>query len=547
MTTQYKYVKMDKSNNNAIEIRYDAENNVTFEQIESGHIYYRHDLFNDRPEMIISVAPNRHYEGKTPNDDAKIGLGFTVFVVYSSLNKLKLNDSIVFDIDGNRLEVETHTCPVSPPESLKMIEKQMSKPKCTALVFDLQPDDIKRIADARKIDIRLVSKDVYKVARGYNALDAGTIEGMKGVMKRAYHYFVDETCYADYIKKKKKQEVEVKNNQQEQQGTQQKQMRKEQGQPKKRAVERKVNDEVIEVKYDGRENITYEKLKRGVIYADIGCDRLDMVMDIVPARYYKGKTRNEDAKIGFTITRCCDAKPSFQYKTVFIIDGERLEVESPTHGWRFSHKPFDEECAYSSLEINGINTYGINVSIIDKVDFDLQPDDIKRIAEAKKVSVYFDSDSSYEVNGGSFEARNGWLLEIEGIQGVMKRAYHYFVDESSYADYAEEYFEFQKEEKQRLVSDMEKMQMIQRALEQKEQKKEQKKVVRKDKVFGIALIILVASIVSFIIGFIFVNIGLLIVSGVVGMVCLIVMMNANDDFKNLIEQMTSNHNGNQEN
>ena len=190
MTTQYKYVKMDKSNNNAIEIRYDAENNVTFEQIESGHIYYRHDLFNDRPEMIISVAPNRHYEGKTPNDDAKIGLGFTVFVVYSSLNKLKLNDSIVFDIDGNRLEVETHTCPVSPPESLKMIEKQMSKPKCTALVFDLQPDDIKRIADARKIDIRLVSKDVYKVARGYNALDAGTIEGMKGVMKRAYHYFV---------------------------------------------------------------------------------------------------------------------------------------------------------------------------------------------------------------------------------------------------------------------------------------------------------------------------------------------------------------------
>ena len=224
-----------------------------------------------------------------------------------------------------------------------------------------------------------------------------------------------------------------------------------------------------------------------------------------------------------------------------------MEVESPTHGWRFSHKPFDEECAYSSLEINGINTYGINVSIIDKVDFDLQPDDIKRIAEAKKVSVYFDSDSSYEVNGGSFEARNGWLLEIEGIQGVMKRAYHYFVDESSYADYAEEYFEFQKEEKQRLVSDMEKMQMIQRALEQKEQKKEQKKVVRKDKVFGIALIILVASIVSFIIGFIFVNIGLLIVSGVVGMVCLIVMMNANDDFKNLIEQMTSNHNGNQEN
>ena len=538
-------IKMEKSNNNAVEIRYDADNNVTFEQLECGHIYYRHDLVNDRPEMIVSVAPNRHYEGKTPDNDAKIGYGFTVFVVSSSQNKPNLNHKIVFDIDDERLEVGAHPQSASLPESLEMFEKAMSKPIYTAIEFDLQPDDIKRFADARKTDMCLVSKDVYKVARGYNALDAGTIEGMKGVMKRAYHHFVDRTCYVDYCKKRKKQETEANNNQQEWQGTQQKRNRKEQGQSKQKDVEYKVNDDAIEIKYDGMDNTTYECLKRGVIYADIGCDRSDMVIDIVPARYYKGKTNNDDAKIGFTIsTKCCATSPEFQDKIVFDIDGERLVVEAHHDYVRWGHyEAFDKENSYSSEEINGINSYRIDVFRFCKLNFDLQPDDIKRIAEAKNVCVYFDSDSSYDVNGGSFEARNGWLLLIEGIQGVMKRAYYYFVDGSCYANYVKEY----KEEKQRIENDKKIMEELRMQLEQEEQIREQKKVERKDKRFLIALIILVASIVSFIVGLIFVSIGLLLVSGIVGMACLIVMMDANDDFKNLIEQMTSNHNGSQGN
>ena len=538
-------IKMEKSNNNAVEIRYDADNNVTFEQLECGHIYYRHDLVNDRPEMIVSVAPNRQYEGKTPDNDAKIGYGFTVFVVSSSQNKPNLNHKIVFDIDDERLEVGAHPQSASLPESLEMFEKAMSKPIYTAIEFDLQPDDIKRFADARKIDMCLVSKDVYKVARGYNALDAGTIEGMKGVMKRAYHHFVDRTCYVDYCKKRKKQETEANNNQQEWQGTQQKRNRKEQGQSKQKDVEYKVNDDAIEIKYDGMDNTTYECLKRGVIYADIGCDRSDMVIDIVPARYYKGKTNNDDAKIGFTIsTKCCATSPEFQDKIVFDIDGERLVVEAHHDYVRWGHyEAFDKENSYSSEEINGINSNRIDVFRFCKLNFDLQPDDIKRIAEAKNVCVYFDSDSSYDVNGGSFEARNGWLLLIEGIQGVMKRAYYYFVDGSCYANYVKEY----KEEKQRIENDKKIMEELRMQLEQEEQIREQKKVERKDKRFLIALIILVASIVSFIVGLIFVSIGLLLVSGIVGMACLIVMMDANDDFKNLIEQMTSNHNGSQGN
>lgn len=78
-------------------------------------------------------------------------------------------------------------------------------------------------------------------------------------------------------------------------------------------------------------------------------------------------------------------------------------------------------------------------------------------------------------------------------------------------------------------------------------RQEQIIVERKDKKFLRALIILVASIVLFIIGLIFVNIPLLLIACVAGVVCLIVMMDANDDFKNLIEQMTSNHNGSQGN
>jgi hypothetical protein len=49
------------------------------------------------------------------------------------------------------------------------------------------------------------------------AFDNLQIESLQGVMKRTYHYFVDETCYVAYIKKKQKdkQKIEVENGGQE--------------------------------------------------------------------------------------------------------------------------------------------------------------------------------------------------------------------------------------------------------------------------------------------------------------------------------------------
>jgi tetratricopeptide (TPR) repeat protein len=187
----------------------------------------------------------------------------------------------------------------------------------------------------------------------------------------------------------------------------------------------------IKVKYDGMNNITYECLKRGVIYADIGFDKADLVMDIVPARHYEGKTPNGEAKIGFVISiKFNSVCPELQNKVVFEIDGERMEMEaSEERISKHSYRAFDEECNYSSEEITGINGYAVNNTVYINMMFDLQPKDIQRIAEAKNVCIYFDSNGEYNVNGGTIALRNGnGSCQIEGIQWAMKRAYHYYVD-----------------------------------------------------------------------------------------------------------------------
>lgn len=162
----------------------------------------------------MGIVPNRHYEGKTLNGNARIGLGFTLFVVSNSLNNLDLKDKIVFDIDGERLAVEAHLNQAFSLEQIEMLEKQMSTPYHIILGFDLQPEDIKRIADAKKVSMGLGSKS-YSFGRSYMAFGYFQIESIQGVMKRAYHYFVDETCFVPYVKrkqtaiKKEKQEIET--------------------------------------------------------------------------------------------------------------------------------------------------------------------------------------------------------------------------------------------------------------------------------------------------------------------------------------------------
>lgn len=260
-------------------------------------------------------------------------------------------------------------------------------------------------------------------------------------------------------------------------------------------------DNAIEIKYDGLKNITYECLKRGVIYAEIGSDKSDLIMDIVPNRHYEGKTLNGDAKIGFVISIKSDlgaAKPGPNEKIVFDIDGERLGVEvGIEYSSKYRNSTFEEECSYSLEEIIGINGYKIDGrSDFDKVVFDIQPKDIKRIAEAKNACIYFDSNGEYNANGGSIALRNGLgSCQIEGIQGAMKRAYHYFVDETYYAEYCASFLETKQkilEEEKQKAEEGERIKKQQKIQEEREQRESE---IQWRKSRNRTLIILVVSLV----------------------------------------------------
>lgn len=233
----------------------------------------------------------------------------------------------------------------------------------------------------------------------------------------------------------------------------------------------KSTNNAIEVKYDGIKNITYEFLEKGVINADIGNPNLsvsDTIISITPMRYYEGKVLNDSAKIGFriTITGPRDFASNFYYhieKIVFVFDEERLEVELGDKGSENA-----EEYAFSQTEIVGL--YKTNVLSHVKYehewddgwkDFVLPPADIKRIAEAHEVGMYIDAFTLLDANGGTINFRDGvGSFQIEGIQGVMKRAYHYFVDETCFEDYisifAENKKKALKKEKQRIEAERKK-------------------------------------------------------------------------------------------
>lgn len=240
----------------------------------------------------------------------------------------------------------------------------------------------------------------------------------------------------------------------------------------------------IEVKYDGIKNITYEFLEKGVIYANIGNPNLtvsDTIISITPMRYYEGKVLNDSAKIGFriTITGPREFASNFYYhieKIVIVCDEERIEVDFGEKGSENA-----KEYAFSQTEIVGLNKTNVLSHVKYKhewddgwKDFVLQPADIKRIAEAHEAGMYIDAFTLVDANGGTINFRDGGgSFQIEGIQGAMKRAYHYFVDVTSYIDYCSSFkIKQQKvleEEKQRIEQEKER-------IEQENQIKEQQRI-----------------------------------------------------------------------
>ena len=318
-------------------------------------------------------------------------------------------------------------------------------------------------------------------------------------------------------------------------------------------------NEAIEVCYDALEDKTTESLDYAIINANLA-NKIpfpqDKILGILPFCSYQGKERPNEIDVSFRITEYTGTPTKPTNKLVFLIDGEKLEIETCNDQLgkkqRFSFTP-------ESIIGIGRVAFPKNMRIIE---FSLSNKDIKRIADSKDVSVFLDPTTPDDANGGTFKFRNiKGSFQIEGIQGAMKRAYHFFVDENCYADYCASFLarkqkileeeklriekEKQKREQQKIQQEQERIQQEQLRIQQ--ELEEQKNMERKDKWFLVALIILVASIVSFIIGLIYINIGLLFVSGIVGIACLVVMGTVNEDFYNLLKQMSRDNNDNQGN
>lgn len=198
--------------------------------------------------------------------------------------------------------------------------------------------------------------------------------------------------------------------------------------------------EAVEVVYDALKNKTYEFLGNAVIYANIGGKQLglsDKIMQILPTRYYDGKEPDNNTEIVFCISEIAISPSKPTGKIVILIDGERLEIK-PSSDYINDEQTHD----FSAEEIIGLDPVARITTEERLIDFSLQPNEIKRIAEAKDVGLYIDADDSYDVNGGNITFRGGnGSFKIEGIQGVMKRAYHYFVDETCYVDCCISYLE----------------------------------------------------------------------------------------------------------
>ena len=253
------------------------------------------------------------------------------------------------------------------------------------------------------------------------------------------------------------------------------------------------NNSAFDVVYDAMENKTYEILDSGVFYAELHgrgpkLSETDTIMEIMPRRFYEGKELNDNSTIDFCAEIISPTLPERTGKIVFVIDGERLEINT-----LFDRIGRETEYDYWQYVITGTNTGSHLVSRSRQKGFVLQPADIKRIADAKNVGVYIDSQNLYDANGGDIKFRNvKGSFQIEGLRGVMKRVYHYFVDETCYAEYCASFLERKQQLREKEEKEIEQI---------KEQIKQEKKA-EEDAWYRARrkyLIILLASIVFWVI------------------------------------------------
>ncbi len=217
--------------------------------------------------------------------------------------------------------------------------------------------------------------------------------------------------------------------------------------------------------YDALANKTYETLDRSVFNADIGNPKLglsDTIREILPTRIFIGEKPDNESEIIFFIQEYTlnPSKPT--NKIVILIDGERLEVSTLEDSVHETKK-----IGFLPEEMIGLEPGERLVTEHRSITFVLEPEDIKRIAEAKNVGLYLDASTLHDANGGDFKFRNGrGSFQIEGLQGAMKRAYHFFVDETCYVEYCNSYYEKAKSVRAELAL----------GIEERKQKEAQKEI-----------------------------------------------------------------------
>ena len=245
-------------------------------------------------------------------------------------------------------------------------------------------------------------------------------------------------------------------------------------------------NEYVKVQYNAMEDKTYETLDRSVIMADIGSQKLslsDTIMEFLSCRLTKGKKPNDIVEILFSLNVYTLNSTEPTDKIVLLVDGERLEVNTMS-----DEVEGTKEISFLPEEMIGLEPGEQFVAEIRGIWFALQPEDIKRIADAKDVKLYIDATTLHDVNGGAIKFRNGnGSFQIEGLQGAMKRAYHFFVDETCYEDYCNSYYERAKKVRAELAA----------PIEERERKRKEKETEEEELWYKIRrrnLIILLASI-----------------------------------------------------
>jgi len=210
-------------------------------------------------------------------------------------------------------------------------------------------------------------------------------------------------------------------------------------------------NEYVNVQYNAMEDKTYEVIDRSVIKADIGSQKLslsDTIMEFLSSRLTKGKKPNDIVDILFSLNVYTLNPTEPTDKIVILVDGERLEIATMS-----DEVDGTKKIGFLPEEMIGLEPGEQLVAEHRGIWFALQPEDIKLIADAKDVGLYIDATTLHDVNGGEIKFRNGkGSFQIEGLQGAMKRAYHFFVDETCYEDYCNSYYERAKKVRAELAA-----------------------------------------------------------------------------------------------